>query len=103
MVLQLIPFLYMFAALLKIAVDDGFVRGHYDRGTLIFAGVSGLVTTTLGIALAFFPAQQIKSLRSYEIWMVGGTLVFIGLAAFFFFVYGSRKAARKMAESSTAA
>jgi glutamate:GABA antiporter len=102
-VLQLIPFLYMFGALLKIAFDDGFVRGHYGKGTLIFAGVSGLVTTTLGIALAFFPAQQIKSLRSYEIWMVGGTLVFIGLAAFFFFVYGSRKAARKLAENSTAA
>jgi glutamate:GABA antiporter len=102
-VLQLIPFLYMFGALLKIALDDGFERGHYGKGTLIFAGVSGLVTTTLGIALAFFPAQQIKSLRSYEIWMVGGTLVFIGLAAFFFFVYGSRKAARKLAASSTVA
>jgi amino acid transporter len=102
-VLQLIPFLYMFGALLKISLDDGFERRHYGRGSLIFAGVSGLVTTTLGIALAFFPAQQIKSLRSYEIWMVGGTLVFIGLAAFFFFVYGSRKAARKLAESSTVA
>jgi len=102
-VLQLIPFLYMFGALLKIAFDDGFVRGRYGKGTLIFAGVSGLVTTTLGIALAFFPAQQIKSLRSYEIWMAGGTIFFIGLAAFFFFVYGSRKAARKLAAGSTAA
>jgi amino acid transporter len=102
-VLQLIPFLYMFGALLKIAFDDRFVRGHYGKGTLIFAGVSGLVTTTLGIALAFFPAQQIKSLRSYEIWMAGGTIFFIGLAAFFFFVYGSRKAARKLEAGSTAA
>jgi glutamate:GABA antiporter len=102
-VLQLIPFLYMFGALLKIAFDDGFARGHYGKGALIFAGASGLVTTTSGIALAFFPAQQIKSLRSYEIWMVGGTLLFIGLAAFFFFVYGSRKTARKLAAGSTAA
>jgi len=101
-VLQLIPFLYMFGALLKIAFAEGFVRGHYGKGTLIFAGVSGLVTTTLGIALAFFPAQQIKSLRWYEIWMVGGTVFFIGLAAFFFFVYGSRKT-RKLAAGSTAA
>ena len=100
-VLQLIPFLYMFGALLKIAFDDGFVRGHYGKGTLIFAGISGLVTTTLGIALAFFPAQQIKSVWSYEVWMVGGTIVFIGLAAFFFFVYGSRKAARKLEARST--
>ena len=102
-VLQLIPFLYMFGGLLKIALDEGFVRGHYGRGTLIFAGVSGLLTTVLGIALAFFPAQQITSLLSYEIWMFGGTLVFIGLAAFFFFVYGSRKAARKLATGAPAA
>lgn len=92
-VLQLIPFLYMFAGLLKIAFAQDFVRGHYGRGTLIFSGISGLVTTTLGIVLAFFPAQQIKSVTRYEVWMFGGTIFFIGLAAFFFFVYGSRKAA----------
>jgi amino acid transporter len=101
-VLQLIPFLYMFGGLLKIAFDEGFVRGHYAKGTLIFAGVSGLVTTVLGIALAFFPAQQIKSIARYEIWMFGGTIFFIGLAAFFFFIYGSRKAARKLAAGTPA-
>jgi hypothetical protein len=47
--------------------------------------------------LVFFPAQQITSLRRYEIWMFGGTLFFIGLAAFFFYVYGGRKAAKKLA------
>jgi glutamate:GABA antiporter len=96
-VLQLVPFLYMFGALLKIAFGESFVKGHYGRSTLIFAGASGLVTTILGIALAFFPAQQITSIMSYEVWMFGGTLLFIGLAAFFFFVYGRRKAARKLA------
>jgi len=95
-VLQLIPFLYMFAALLKIAIAKDFVREHYGKGTLVFAGGCGFVTTVLGIALAFFPAQQIKSVARYEIWMFGGTLGFIGLAAFFFYVYGSRKAARKL-------
>jgi hypothetical protein len=69
---------------------------------LIFSGFSGLVTTILGIGLAFFPAQQITSLVSYEIWMIGGTLVFIGLAAFFFYIYGGRKAAQKLAASSAA-
>jgi amino acid transporter len=102
-VLQLIPFLYMFAALLKIAFAPDFVRGHYGRGMLIFAGGSGFVTTVLGIVLAFFPAQQIKSVVRYEIWMFGGTLGFIGLAAFFFYIYGSRKAARKLAAESHAA
>jgi amino acid transporter len=96
-VLQLVPFLYMFGALLKIADDESFVKGRYGKPMLFFAGVSGLVTTILGIALAFFPAQQITSVMSYEVWMFGGTLLFIGLAAFFFFVYGRRKAARKLA------
>jgi amino acid transporter len=96
-VLQLIPFLYMFGALLRIALGDSFVPGRYRRATLIVAGLSGFTTTGLGIAVAFFPAQQIKSLWSYEIWMFGGTLFFIGLAAFFFFIYGRRKAARKLA------
>ena len=102
-VLQLIPFLYMFAALLKIAAGDSFARGRYGKTTLTLAGFSGFTTTGLGIALAFFPAQQIKSLFSYEIWMFGGTLFFIGLAAFFFFIYGRRKAARKLAAAATPA
>jgi len=38
LVLHLIPFLSVFGALLKIAVDVKFVRGHYDKGMLIFAG-----------------------------------------------------------------
>jgi glutamate:GABA antiporter len=95
-VLQLVPFLYMFGALLKIASGEAFVQGRYSKPTLFFAGASGLVTTVLGIALVFFPAQQITSVLSYEVWMFGGTLLFIGLAAFFFFVYGRRKAARKL-------
>jgi glutamate:GABA antiporter len=92
-VLQLVPFLYMFAALLKLAMreDDG--KGRYSKGVLIASGVSGLVTTILAIIVAFFPAQQITSVALYEVWMIGGTVFFIGLAAFFFFIYGRRKAA----------
>jgi len=101
-VLQLVPFLYMFGALLRIAAQESFSPGRYSRGTLIIAGLSGLLTTILGIALAFFPAQQITSLLSYEVWMFGGTLAFIGMAAFFFFIYGRRKAARKLAAAAPA-
>lgn len=97
-VLQLVPFLYVFGALLKIAADRG-AKTYYSRGTLVAAGLSGLLTTTLGIILVFFPAQQITSLWSYEIWMFGGTLFFIGLAAFFFYVYGRRKALRQAANA----
>jgi len=98
-VLQLVPFLYMFGALLRIAFSDSFRKTCYSRGTLILSGASGLVTTILGIVLAFFPAQQVTSVLSYEVWMFGGTLFFIGLAAFFFFIYGRRKTARKLAEA----
>jgi glutamate:GABA antiporter len=91
-VLQLIPFLYMFGALLKLAWNDSPGQGHYGRTTLVLAGISGLITTLLGIVLVFFPAQQISSLWSYESWMFGGTLFFVGLAAFLFYGYGRRKA-----------
>jgi len=96
-VLQLIPFLYMFGALLRFgfAAEEG--SGRYGRTTLLLAGGSGLATTILGIAVAYFPAAQITSLRQYELWMFGGTALFIGLAAFFFFVYGRRKALRAAA------
>jgi len=96
-VLQLIPFLYMFYALIRIAMAPEFEKKRYSKGTLLVSGASGLLTTILGIALAFFPAKQITSVWSYEVWMVGGTLLFIGAAAFFFFVYGRKKQAARAA------
>jgi len=95
-VLQLVPFVYMFGALVKFAVTESVPKGQYGRVTMFLAGLSGFLTTILGIALVFFPAQQITSLWSYELWMFGGTLFFVGLAAFFFFVYGRRKAVRQI-------
>jgi glutamate:GABA antiporter len=93
-VLQLVPFIYAFGALVKFAVTESTPKGQYSRPTMFLAGLSGLLMTILGIALVFFPAQQITSLWSYELWMFGGTIFFVGLAAFFFFVYGRRKSAR---------
>jgi glutamate:GABA antiporter len=90
-VLQLIPFLYVFAALLKFASRDSLEGGRYGRGQLMFAGLAGLTTTVLAIVVAFFPPKQITSLWKYEVTMFGITLFFIGLAAFFFFVYGRHK------------
>jgi len=90
-VLQLVPFLYVFAALLKFAFRGDLAEGRYSRPTLIFAGLCGFLTTALGIALAFFPAKQITSLWKYEAKMFGFTLFFLALAAFFFFVYGRLK------------
>lgn len=92
-VLQLIPYVYIFGALLKLAVGRPDGKGVYSRAVLIAAGVSGLVTTVLGILLQYFPPELVKSLRVYETEMMLGTLAFIGLAAYFFFVYGRRKSA----------
>jgi amino acid transporter len=90
-VLQLIPFLYVFAALVKFAWRASLEGGRYGRGTLMFAGVAGLVTTTLAIIVAFFPAKQITSLWKYEVSMFGITFGFIALAVFFFYGYSRLK------------
>jgi amino acid transporter len=90
-VLQLVPFLYMFAALLKFAFKGMPSSGRYGKGTLIAAGGSGLLTTSVAIVVAFFPANRVTSVWRYEITMFGLTLFFLGLAAFFFFIYGRRK------------
>jgi len=95
-VLQLVPFLYMFGALVKFAVKETKPQGQYSRGTLFVAGLCGFLTTTLGILLVFFPAAQITSLWQYELWMVGMTTLAVGLAAFFFFVYGRRKQTQRV-------
>ena len=93
-VLQLVPFLYVFAALLRFAFTESGVQGRYGKSTLVFAGTSGLLTTMLGIALAFFPAKQISSVFWYEVKMFSITLAFLALAGFFFFVYGRLKHSR---------
>ena len=54
-VLQLVPFLYMFGALIRFSLRETATQGHYGRVTLFLAGTSGLLTTILGIALVFFP------------------------------------------------
>jgi glutamate:GABA antiporter len=92
-VLQLIPYAYIFGALIKLAIGRPDGKGVYSRAVLIAAGVSGLVTTVLGILLQYFPPELVKSLRVYETEMMLGTVVFVGLAAYFFFVYGRRKSA----------
>ena len=89
-VLQLIPFLYMYAGLIKLAGRPE-AAGHYSKRTELLAGWCGLSTTVLAVAVAFVPSHQIDSIWLFETKMVVGTLIFIGLAAFFFFVYSRRK------------
>ena len=92
-VLNLVPFLYMFAALIRLASSDSRESGYYSPTTLRIAGISGFTVTCFGIALAFFPPPNITSKVTFEIKMWVGTIVLLLLAGFFFFVYGNRKIA----------
>jgi amino acid transporter len=98
-VLQLVPYLYVFAAILKLAARPD-NAGVYSKAVLLLAGLSGLITTTLGIGLQYFPPQLVTSLRTYELEMVLGTLFFVGLAAYFFFIYGRHKAAQEIGKGT---
>jgi hypothetical protein len=88
-----VPFIYVFAALLKFAFREATEKARYSKSVLVLAGGSGLLTTILGIVVAFSPAKQITSVWRYEVTMFGLTVFFIALAAFFFFIYGRRKVA----------
>ena len=95
-VLQLVPFIYMFASLVKFAATRiRAPRPIWTCDAALGGSQPGCSPRFSGIALVFFPAQQITSLWSYELWMFGGTLFFIGLAAFFLLVYGRNKAPQK--------
>lgn len=92
-VLNLVPFLYIFAALLRLTFSDSQGAGYYSPTTLRIAGTSGFTVTCFGIALAFFPPPNITSKLTFEIKMWVGTVVLLLMAGFFFFVYGNRKIA----------
>lgn len=90
-VLNLVPFLYIFAALIRLAVHDPEGNGYYSKPVLKLAGYCGFVVTSIGMILAFYPSPNIASKVTFEIKMWTGALLLIALAAFFFFVYGGRQ------------
>ena len=48
--------------------------GRYSKGTLRVAGCSGLLTTSLGMLVAFVPSRQIESVLLFELKMTVGVL-----------------------------
>jgi amino acid transporter len=92
-VLNLVPFLYVFAALVRLSFSPSRESGYYSPLTLRLAGLSGFIVTAFGIALAFVPPPNIASKFAFEVKMWTGTIALLVLAAFFFFVYGNRKTA----------
>ena len=65
--------------------------GYFGKARIWFCAISGLVTTTLGGVVAFVPSHQIQSIWIFELKMVLGCSLFLGLAAFLFRYYSGRK------------
>ncbi len=84
-VVQLIPFLYMFAALLRLAARRDFKRARYSRATLLVAGGVGSIVTGLGTVVAFVPPGHGESDWVFEAKMVIGTLLLLMLGATVFY------------------
>ena len=83
-VLQLVPYLYLYAALLKYSLAGAPPGRRYSKRTLRVAGLSGLLTTGLGMIVAFVPSRQIESVLLFELKMFLGCGVFLVLAAVFY-------------------
>ncbi len=80
-VLQLLPYIYVFIALIALALRHDFVVVRYRRPTLLFAGVAGTLVSAIGAVLAFIPPGGGESGWVFETKMIVGTLIFLGLAA----------------------
>ncbi len=92
-VLQLVPFLYLYAALIRLSAPGAVEAAYFRKGTLRLAGWSGLTTTALGMIVAFVPSRQVASVWLFELKMLLGCGFFLGLSALFFFTSRTRKAA----------
>jgi hypothetical protein len=66
---------------------------------LRLAGYCGFMVTSVGMILAFYPSPEITSKTTFEVKMWVGFLVLIGMAAFFFFVYGNRQRKAALTEA----
>ena len=64
-VIQLIPFIYLFLALMKTSGVGIGAR---------FAGVIGLVTTVIGLCASFLPTADVTSVMMFEVKMVVGVV-----------------------------
>jgi amino acid transporter len=94
-VLQLIPYLYMFGALVKVRAkrevfgsQDGFFRKTW---ICYVAGVLGVVMTAAGIGLAFVPPNGVVDPVWFELKIVFGALSFI-IPAVIIFWWKNRRA-----------
>ena len=92
-VLNLVSYVYIFAATLMLTSDKKAPLrppGRFSKCTLRIIGSVGLFTTLLAIAVVFVPSKQVRSVPLFELKMFSGSLFFLALGSFFFF-NGRRK------------
>ena len=80
-VIQMIPFLYLFAGLLRLEGVGWFSR---------FLGGLGLLSTAFAIVIAFFPPGEVENAFLFETKMVAGVLLTLGLGLIFYWRQGNR-------------
>ena len=84
-ILQLIPYVYMFAALIKVrstyGKSGGFFRNKY---VTIISGFIGGGMTVFGIAFAFVPSSNISAILTYELKLILSCLGFLIPAVIFY-------------------
>lgn len=74
-IMQMIPFSYLFLTLARVEGVPGWARA---------AGVVGLVTTIFGLVVAFLPTSDVTNVWSFEFKLVAGVAGPIGLGWFLY-------------------
>jgi amino acid transporter len=104
LIVYFIPFLYMFAAFIKLAyakdreqdTDAALIPG--GKAGVWIAGTLGFVITFISIALAFIPSKDVMDKTGYVVKIVAGTIIAVTLG---FLLYWRGARARKAQVSSS--
>ena len=69
------------------------VPRYLTNGASAFAAVSGMLTTALGLVVAFVPSRQVDSFWRFEAKMFACCIALLGLAAVLFSYYSRQRVA----------
>jgi glutamate:GABA antiporter len=82
-VLQLAPSAYMFLALLKHTWAANSIL-NANKAYLTANALAGLLSTLIGLVVAFIPSRQVNSIWIFEVKLVAACLIVFGAALFFY-------------------